>query len=71
MEFTTFFLKTAPRCRLQGGKIKLQSKLMFNYEKGVCEKQLKQIAKYSIYNVRFLNSTKIQTKIHTCKYFFT
>ena len=47
-----FSLKTAPRCRLQGGKIKLQSKLMFNL-KGVCEKQLKQIAKYSIYNSAF------------------
>ena len=28
-------LKTAPRCRLQGGKIKLQSKLMFNSKRGL------------------------------------
>ena len=48
-----FLLKTAPRCRLQGGKIKLQSKLMFNSKKGVCEKQLKKIVKYSIYNSAF------------------
>ena len=34
MEYVDFLLKTAPRCRLQGGKIKLQSKLMFNSKKG-------------------------------------
>ena len=52
MEFTTFF-KNRPTLQVAGRKIKLQSKLMFNYEKGVCEKQLKQIAKYSIYNSAF------------------
>ena len=51
------FFKNRPTLQVAGRKklnfnLNLEN-LMFNLKKGVCEKQLKQIAKYSIYNSAF------------------